>query len=64
MQVRVDDDVDVFGGDSGSREIRQQLRGLAVELDHALRQLVAHAGFDQDVLLAGVDQQRVESGCT
>ena len=53
MQVRVDDDVDVFGRDAGSGEIRQQLRGLAVELDHAFGELVAHAGLDQHGLLAG-----------
>jgi hypothetical protein len=41
--------------------IRKQLRGPAVELDHAFRQLVAHPRLDQDVLLTGADEERVEA---
>ena len=51
----IDDDVDVFGGNSSGSKIRKQLRGLAVELDHALRELVADAGFNENVLFAGAD---------
>ena len=50
MQVSIDYDVDIFGRDSFCGKIREQLRGLAIELDHALRQLVAHAGLDQYVV--------------
>ncbi len=47
----------IFGG----REIVQQLRRLAVELDHALRELVAHAGLDQNIFLSGANEKRVQS---
>ena len=36
MQVGIDDDVDIFGSDPAGSQIRQQLRRLAVELDHAI----------------------------
>ncbi len=56
----VDDDVDVFWSDSCGGKIGKQLGGLAVELDHPLGELVAHAGFDEHVLLAGADKERVQ----
>ena len=49
------------GATPAAAEIREQLCGLAVELDHALGKLVAHAGFYQHVFLSGADEQRVES---
>ncbi len=62
VEVGVDDDVDVFRSDAGSSEICEELGGLAVELDHAIGELVAHAGFDQYVFLSGADEQRVKAG--
>src|SRR5208337_1144760 len=63
VKMGIDDDVDVFGRDSGSGEIREQLRGLTVELDHAFGEFVAHAGLNQDILLARADEERVQPCC-
>ncbi len=52
----------VVRGDAASREIIEQLRGLPVELDHPLGELVAHARLNQHGVLAGANEQRVESG--
>ena len=62
MQVGVDDDIDIFRRNAACGEIVEQLRRLSVKLDHALRKLVAHPGFDQHILLTRPDEQRVESG--
>jgi len=61
MEMGVDDDVDVFRGDSGGVEVLEQLGRLLVDLRHLLRQFVADAGFDQDVLVAGAHEQRIQS---
>jgi len=59
VEMRVDDDVDVFRGDSDSVEVVEQLGGLFVDLHEAVGKLIANAGFDEDVLLAGADEKRV-----
>ena len=62
MQVRVDDDVDVLRRNATRRQILEQFRRLPIELDHPVRELVAHSGLNQHRLLSGTNQQRVESG--
>src|ERR1700720_437368 len=61
MQVRIDDDVDIFRRDSGGVQVVEQLGRLFEDLDQALRQFVAYASFDQNVLLAGAHEQRIQS---
>ncbi len=56
VKMRVDDYVYISGRGAGGREIVEQLGRLAVELDHALRQLIPHAGFDQHVVTARADE--------
>src|SRR6266480_5616746 len=60
--MRVDHDVDVLGSNSARIKILEQLGGLAVDLAHLVRQLVANASLDQDVLFSGANQQRIQPG--
>ena len=62
MQVRIDDDVDIFRRDSGGVQVVEQLGRLLVDLHHLFGEFVADASFDQDVFLAGADEQRIQSG--
>src|SRR6185437_6312572 len=43
-------------------QVFEQFGGLAVNLGHLFRQLVADAGFDQDVLVPGAHQHGIQSG--
>ena len=61
MQVRIDDDVDIFRRDSGGVQVVEQLGRLFEDLDQAVRQFVADASLDQNVLLAGAHKQRIQS---
>jgi hypothetical protein len=61
VQVTVDDDVNVFRHDAGGGEIVEQLGGLSVKLDHPFGELVADARLDENILLAGSDEQRIEA---
>ena len=51
MQVRVDDDVDVFGRNSCGVQIVEQFSGLLVDLHHLFGQFVADAGLNQNVFI-------------
>ena len=62
VQVRVDDNVDLVRGNAGGGEVVEQLGRLAIKLDHAVGELVAHTGLDQHGLLAGANHERVKTG--
>ena len=61
MQMRIDDDVDIFRRDSGGVQVVEQLGRLFEDLDQAVRQFVADTSLDQDVFLAGAHEQRIQS---
>ena len=61
VQMAVDDDIDIFRRDARCGELVEQLRGLAVDLDHAFGKLVAYAGFDQHGLRSGANYDRIQS---
>jgi hypothetical protein len=62
VEVGVDYDVDVFGGEAGLVKVVDELGVVAVNFALLFGELVADAGFDQDILFAGADEQRVEAG--
>ena len=61
VQVSVDDDVDLVGRNAGLLDALQQLRLVLVDGLALFAELVADAGLDQDVLLAGANQQRIKA---
>ena len=60
VEVSVNDDVNLIGRNPGLLETIQQARLVLVDGLAFLAELAADAGLDEDVLLAGAEQQGIE----
>ncbi len=58
----IDDDVDVVRAQAGLVEVVKELGVVAVDGLLLFGELVADAGFDEDIFVAGADQEGVQAG--
>ena len=61
VQMRVDDDVDFVGRNSGGLEVLQQQRLVAIDGLALLAELAADPGLDQHIVPASADQQGIQA---
>src|SRR5207248_2345894 len=61
VKMAINDNVYAFGREADRIEILEQLRGLAVDINHLLGKFVADSRLDENVLFAGAHQDGVEA---